>query len=289
MKRAPYELPDGDFVKFIEQIHKQALKQASVAKAQASARLNAGNTNESPQETLQRIREQHQKTMQALKAEAHGEATEILQAQRGAQNKMRADPAPPLSVAAATATGGTPYSTTITSAPAPNTSASTNAYTAYSSSQTTSNNSTFRPVPPVHERISSQAFKRKQENLKENISAAMKARQESLTYGSNVSSIRQNPSMPRGITGARTGANMRATPLGKGRRESLYRQERRLKKLQDTRSALLAFWIFLMMIIVFGFQGHVRANPMLFVCISAITCLLCMVQIAIGRLKNKLD
>ena len=89
-KKIPYELPDGDFVKFIEQIHKQSLQKALEEKARATARLNAASTTESPQESLRKIRAQHERTMQSLKAEARGEDRELLQKEASNQARLNA-------------------------------------------------------------------------------------------------------------------------------------------------------------------------------------------------------
>lgn len=89
-KKIPYELPDGDFVKFIEQIHKQSLQKALEEKARATARLNAASTTESPQESLRKIRAQHERTMQSLRSEVHGEDRELLQKEASNQARLNA-------------------------------------------------------------------------------------------------------------------------------------------------------------------------------------------------------
>ncbi len=64
--RAPYEVEDGDYVKFIEKIHQASRQQTESAKQQAFARLNASNTYETPRQSMERIRAQHERTMQSL-------------------------------------------------------------------------------------------------------------------------------------------------------------------------------------------------------------------------------
>ena len=90
-KKIPYELPDGDFVKYIEQIHKQSLQKALEEKARATACLNAASTTESPQESLRKIRAQHKRTMQSLRAQARGEDRELLQKETSTQAQLNAE------------------------------------------------------------------------------------------------------------------------------------------------------------------------------------------------------
>lgn len=70
-KNVPYELPDGDFVKYVEQSHQQSILQAQAEKEKALARLNASATTDSPQDSLRKIREQHERTMQDLRNAAN--------------------------------------------------------------------------------------------------------------------------------------------------------------------------------------------------------------------------
>lgn len=65
-KKVPYELPDGDFVKYVEQSHQQALLHDNDEKEKALARLNASVTTDSPQDSLRKIREQHERTLKNL-------------------------------------------------------------------------------------------------------------------------------------------------------------------------------------------------------------------------------
>ena len=65
----PYELKDGDFVSYIEELHRQALQQrlANTQKSAASSSYARSSASyESPQDSFAKIRSQHQKTMDAL-------------------------------------------------------------------------------------------------------------------------------------------------------------------------------------------------------------------------------
>ncbi|MBU3844780.1 MAG: hypothetical protein H9847_07950 [Candidatus Anaerobiospirillum pullicola] len=86
---APYEVPDGDFVKYIEKIHRDSISRADADRARATAQLNVGNTTETPQESLQKIRAQHERTMANLKAEARGEYHAVKQALQESGNVGR--------------------------------------------------------------------------------------------------------------------------------------------------------------------------------------------------------
>lgn len=59
----PYELKDGDFISYIEELHSLMLEQR---KAQSPLPLIA----ESPQDSFEKMRKQHQKTMAAIKQHA---------------------------------------------------------------------------------------------------------------------------------------------------------------------------------------------------------------------------
>lgn len=65
-KKVPYELPDGDFVKYVEQNHQQAILQANAEKEKTLTRLNTSITTDSTQDSLRKIREQHEHTLQSL-------------------------------------------------------------------------------------------------------------------------------------------------------------------------------------------------------------------------------
>lgn len=65
----PYELKDGDFVSYIEELHSLALKKRLATTPQSAAAPSAGfksTSYESPQDSFAKIRSQHQKTMDAL-------------------------------------------------------------------------------------------------------------------------------------------------------------------------------------------------------------------------------
>ena len=67
----PYELKDGDFVSYIEELHRLALQKHRADKSLPASPSNTGFNSisasyESPQESFAKIRSQHQKTMDAL-------------------------------------------------------------------------------------------------------------------------------------------------------------------------------------------------------------------------------
>lgn len=65
----PYELKDGNFVSYIEELHRLALQKRLATTPQSDAAPSAGfksTSYESPQDSFAKIRSQHQKTMDAL-------------------------------------------------------------------------------------------------------------------------------------------------------------------------------------------------------------------------------
>lgn len=68
MKRdAPFEPIDGDFDKFIQELHKNSAHNAAIHKSLAEQKLNGSNIDlESPQQSFNKIRQQHKETMNTI-------------------------------------------------------------------------------------------------------------------------------------------------------------------------------------------------------------------------------
>ncbi len=82
MKRdAPFEPIDGDFDKFIQELHKNSAHNAAINKKLAEQKLNGGAiTLESPQQSFNKIRQQHKNTMSSITSGINECSQQITQA-----------------------------------------------------------------------------------------------------------------------------------------------------------------------------------------------------------------
>ena len=82
MKRdAPFEPIDGDFDKFIQELHKNSAHNAAINKKLAEQKLNGGTiTLESPQQSFNKIRQQHKNTMSSITSGINECSQQITQA-----------------------------------------------------------------------------------------------------------------------------------------------------------------------------------------------------------------
>ena len=82
MKRdAPFEPSDGDFDKFIQELHKNSAHNAAINKKLAEQKLNGGTiTLESPQQSFNKIRQQHKNTMSSITSGINESSQQITQA-----------------------------------------------------------------------------------------------------------------------------------------------------------------------------------------------------------------
>lgn len=81
MKRdAPFEPSDGDFDKFIQELHKNSAHNAAINKKLAEQQLNGGTiTLESPQQSFNKIRQQHKNTMSSITSGINERSQQITQ------------------------------------------------------------------------------------------------------------------------------------------------------------------------------------------------------------------
>lgn len=69
---APFEPSDGDFDKFIQELHKNSAHNSEINKKLAEQKLNGGFTSlETPQQSFNKIKQQHQKTMSDISNSVH--------------------------------------------------------------------------------------------------------------------------------------------------------------------------------------------------------------------------
>ena len=82
MKRdAPFEPNDGDFDKFIQELHKNSAHNAAINKKLAEQELNGGAiTLESPQQSFNKIRQQHKNTMSSITSGINERSQQLTQA-----------------------------------------------------------------------------------------------------------------------------------------------------------------------------------------------------------------
>lgn len=82
MKRdAPFEPSDGDFDKFIQELHKNSAHNAAINKKLAEQKLNGDAiTLESPQQSFNKIRQQHKNTMSSITSGINERSQQITQA-----------------------------------------------------------------------------------------------------------------------------------------------------------------------------------------------------------------